>query len=197
MIFRRAHREQTSQLSSANRRVQEKLQTEARLLQEANRLQLQSQADHAQKLKEQRADAAAQIERVLQDAQARQEDQLEKLSLRSKLEFKEKEQKFVMHAHTQLEETRSLHKKENQEALAQLQRTLDSQAAKQLKQALKDLSDKFTQHNLESEEALRARMRDAQLQQQQEMMTDAVKQRQLLESKLILESESQLQVIVI
>ena len=197
MIFRRAHREQSSQLSSANRRVQEKLQTEARLLQEANRLQLQSQADHAQKLKEQRADAAAQIERVLQDAQARQEDQLEKLSLRSKLEFKEKEQKFVMHAHTQLEETRSLHKKENQEALAQLQLTLDSQAAEQLKQALKDLSDKFTQHNVESEEALRARMRDAQLQQQQEMMANAVKQRQLLESKLILESDSQLQVIVI
>ena len=197
MIFRRAHREQSSQLSSANRRVQEKLQTEARLLQEANRLQLQSQADHAQKLKEQRADAAAQIERVLQDAQARQEDQLEKLNLRCKLEFKEKEQKFVMHAHTQLEETRSLHKKENQEALAQLQLTLDSQAAKQLKQALKDLSDKFTQHNVESEEALRARMRDAQLQQQQEMMANAVKQRQLLESKLILESDSQLQVIVI
>ena len=197
MIFRRAHREQSSQLSSANRRVQEKLQTEARLLQEANRLQLQSQADHAQKLKEQRADAAAQIERVLQDAQARQEDQLEKLNLRCKLEFKEKEQKFVMHAHTQLEETRSLHKKENQEALAQLQLTLDSQAAKRLKQELKDLSDKFTQHNAESEEALRARMRDAQMQQQQEMMANAVKQRQLLESKLILESESQLQVIVI
>ena len=194
MITRRAHQEQASQLSSANRRVQDKLQTETRQLQEAQRHMQETRAEHAKILKEQRENAAVQIERVTKNTQARCEDQLEKLGLNYKLDFQKQEQKFLIRTHKDLDEARVQHEKEREEAVSQLKLTLEAQVSKRLRDQEQKLADKFSQRNLESEKALHARMKAEQAQQQRHMMESALKERQHLESKLILESESQLQV---
>ena len=194
MMSRRAHLEQISQMADANRRLQDKLQTETRQLQESHRLMQRTRSEHTQKFKDQREDAAAQVERVAQEAQERCEDQLEKLGLNHKLQLQQQEQKFFMRSHAQLDETRSLHAKEREEALVRLKLDLDSQTTQKLEQQEKILTEKFARRNLELEEALRLRVRDEQTQQQKQMFAYGEKEKQLLESKLIFESESQLQV---